>query len=41
MWVFGSLVFLVPAIFLIVRILMSATSVDRRTGLQKARPLAQ
>jgi cytochrome c oxidase assembly factor CtaG len=41
MWVFGSLVFLVPAIFLIVRILMSATPVDRRTGLQKARALAQ
>jgi putative membrane protein len=41
MWVFGSLVFLVPALFLIVRILMSATPVDRRTGLQKARALAQ
>jgi cytochrome c oxidase assembly factor CtaG len=41
MWVFGSLVFLVPAIFLIVRILMSATPVDRKTGLEKARALAQ
>jgi ubiquinol-cytochrome c reductase cytochrome b subunit len=41
MWVVGSLVFLVPAIFLTVRILMSATPVDRKTGLEKARALAQ
>jgi putative membrane protein len=40
MWVFGSLVFVAPAIFLIVRILMSATPVDRKTGLEKARALA-
>jgi hypothetical protein len=41
MWVFGSLVFLVPAIFLTVRILMSAIPVDRKTGLEKGRALAQ
>jgi putative membrane protein len=41
MWVFGSLVFLVPAILLIVRILTTATPVDRKTGREKARALAQ
>jgi hypothetical protein len=41
MWVFGSLVFLVPAIFLIVRILVSATPVDSKTGLEKACAPAQ
>jgi cytochrome c oxidase assembly factor CtaG len=41
MWVFGSLVFLVPTIFLIVRILMSATPVDSKTGLEKACAPAQ
>jgi cytochrome c oxidase assembly factor CtaG len=40
MWLFGSLVFLVPAIFLIVRILRS-TPADRKTGPEKARVLAQ
>jgi cytochrome c oxidase assembly factor CtaG len=41
MWVFGSLVFLVPAILLIVRILTTATPVDRKMGREKARALAQ
>jgi hypothetical protein len=41
MWVFGSLVFLIPALFLIVRILTNATFVDKKTGLEKACAPAQ
>jgi cytochrome c oxidase assembly factor CtaG len=41
MWVFGSLVFVVPAIFLIVRILMGVTPVDRKSGLEKVCAPAQ
>jgi putative membrane protein len=41
MWVFGSLVFVVPAILLTVRILMGDQGAGRKTGLERARALAQ
>jgi cytochrome c oxidase assembly factor CtaG len=41
MWVFGSLVFVVPAIFLTVRLLMGDPGASRKTGLERARALAQ
>lgn len=40
MWVFGSLVFLVPAIYLITRLLSNGRLLSEKTGLEKARALA-
>jgi len=41
MWVFGSLVFVVPAIFLIVGILMGSRPVGTKAELERVRALAQ
>jgi putative membrane protein len=41
MWVFGSLVFVVPAIFLIVGILMGSRPVRTKSELERVRALAQ
>jgi putative membrane protein len=41
MWVFGSLVFLVPAIYLTSRFLANGRLVSEKTGLEKTRALAQ
>ena len=41
MWVFGSLVFLVPAIYLTARFLSNGRLMDEKTGLEKARAMAQ
>jgi len=41
MWVFGSLVFLVPAIYLTTRFLANGRLVNEKTVLEKARALAQ
>jgi len=41
MWVFGSLVFLVPAIYLTTRFLTNGRLVNEKTGLERARALAQ
>jgi cytochrome c oxidase assembly factor CtaG len=41
MWVFGSLVFLVPAIYLTTRFLANGRLVNEKTGLERARALAQ
>jgi putative membrane protein len=41
MWVFGSLVFLLPAIYLITRLLANGRLVGEKTGLERARALAQ
>ena len=41
MWVFGSLVFLVPAIYLTTRLLSNGRLVNEKTGLERARALAQ
>jgi putative membrane protein len=41
MWVFGSLVFLVPAICLTTRFLANGRLVNEKTGLERARALAQ
>ena len=41
MWVFGSLVFLVPAINLTTRFLANGRPVNEKTGLEKARALAR
>jgi putative membrane protein len=41
MWVFGSLVFVVPAILLTVRILMGGQGASRKTGLERTHALAQ
>ena len=41
MWVFGSLVFLVPAIYLITRLLANDRLMSEKTGLERARALAQ
>jgi hypothetical protein len=40
-WVFGSLVFLVPAIYLTTQFLANGRLVNEKTGLEKARALAQ
>ena len=40
MWVFGSLVFLVPAIYLTTRFLANGRLVNEKTGLEKTRALA-
>jgi putative membrane protein len=41
MWVFGSLVFLVPAIYLTTRLLANGRLVSEKTGLERTRALAQ
>jgi cytochrome c oxidase assembly factor CtaG len=41
MWVFGSLVFLVPAIYLTSRFLANGRLVSEKTGLERVRALAQ
>jgi hypothetical protein len=41
MWVFGSLVFLVPAIYLTTRLLANRRLVNEKTGLEGARALVQ
>jgi cytochrome c oxidase assembly factor CtaG len=41
MWVFGSLVFLVPAIYLTARFLTNGRLIDEKTGLERARAMAQ
>jgi putative membrane protein len=41
MWVFGSLVFVVPAILLIVDILMGSRPVRTKAKLERVRALAQ
>jgi cytochrome c oxidase assembly factor CtaG len=41
MWVFGSLVFLVPAIYLTARFLANDRLLDEKTGLERARALAR
>jgi putative membrane protein len=41
MWVFGSLVFLVPAIYLTTRFLANGRLVNGKTGLEAARAMAQ
>lgn len=41
MWVFGSLVFLVPAIYLTARFLTNGRLMDEKTGLERARAMAQ
>ena len=41
MWVFGSLVFLVPAIYLTTRFLANGRLMNEKTGLERARALAR
>lgn len=41
MWVFGSLVFLVPAMYLTARFLTNGRLLDEKTGLERARAMAQ
>lgn len=41
MWVFGSVVFLIPAIYLTARLLANRQLIDEKTGLEKARAMAQ
>lgn len=41
MWVFGSLVFLAPAIYLTSRLLTNGRLMDEKTGLERARAMAQ
>jgi cytochrome c oxidase assembly factor CtaG len=41
MWVFGSLVFLGPAIYLTARFLTNGRLIDEKTGLERARAMAQ
>jgi putative membrane protein len=41
MWVFGSLVFLIPAIYLTARFLTNGRLIDEKTGLERARAMAQ
>ena len=40
MWVFGSIVFLIPAIYLTVRYLANGRLIDGKTGLERARGMA-
>jgi hypothetical protein len=40
-WVFGSLMFLVPAIYLTARLMTNGRLIDEKTGLERARALAQ
>jgi putative membrane protein len=41
MWVFGSIVFLIPAIYLTVRFLANGRLMDEKTGTERARAMAQ
>jgi cytochrome c oxidase assembly factor CtaG len=41
MWVFGSVVFLIPAIYLTARLLANGRLIDEKTGLETARAMAQ
>ena len=41
MWVFGSLVFLIPAIYLTAQFLANGRLIDVKTGLERARAMAQ
>jgi putative membrane protein len=41
MWVFGSVVFLIPAIYLTARFLANGRLIDEKTGLERARAMAQ
>jgi putative membrane protein len=41
MWVFGSVVFLIPAIYLTARLLANSRLIDEKTGLERARAMAQ
>ena len=41
MWVFGSIVFLIPAIYLTARFLANGRLIDEKTGLERARAMAQ
>lgn len=41
MWVFGSLVFITPAIYLTARFLTNGRLIDEKTGLERARAVAQ
>jgi putative membrane protein len=41
MWVFGSVVFLIPAIYLTARSLANGRLIDEKTGLERARAMAQ
>jgi hypothetical protein len=41
MWVFGSLVFLFPAIYLTARFLTKGRLFDEKTGLERARAMAR
>jgi len=41
MWVFGSLVFLAPALYLTARFLANGRLIDEKTGLERARAMAQ
>jgi cytochrome c oxidase assembly factor CtaG len=40
MWVFGSVVFLIPAIYLTARFLANGRLIDEKTGLERARAMA-
>ena len=41
MWVFGSIVFLIPAIYLTARFLANGRLIDEKTGMERARAMAQ
>jgi cytochrome c oxidase assembly factor CtaG len=41
MWVFGSVVFLIPAIYLTAQFLANGRLMDEKTGLERARAMAQ
>jgi putative membrane protein len=41
MWVFGSVVFLIPAIYLTARFLANGRLMDEKTGLERARAMAR
>jgi putative membrane protein len=41
MWVFGSVVFLIPAIYLTARFLTNGRLIDQKTGLERLRAMAQ
>jgi hypothetical protein len=41
MWVFGSLVFLVPAMYLTARFLANGRLLDEKTGLERAHALGR
>jgi hypothetical protein len=41
MWVFGSAVFIIPAIYLTARFLANGQLIDEKTGLERTRAVAQ